>query len=230
MPEKTEKPRPVAGLPPDSPEAIEIDRQLAEAEKKLTESQMKMQTEIDRFKTRKERYLEAMRNEASALFRKRGLLPGDGSFTSRLLDHKVMSRSRILELLLYGGRELRPTAGIRSRTPGVSGPARELYGMFMVVYPDFGGKTVPPRQEFWRRRPGTAAEIQRQMLETDHLMQALALDLLLREKVNAVLEAGRFRPGDKTELGELFRLREGLLNPEPAGFPRHLFAESAQKL
>ena len=219
LPENPETPRPAAG--PEVPRAT--DRRQAKVQKMKPE-------ETDRAKARKARYLKAMRSEAAALLRQKGLLPGDEKFASRLLTCETVSKREILRLLLHGARELRPKAAIRPGAPGVSGPARELYGMFMVVYPDFESRSVRGRQGFWRSRPGDAAEIRREMLETDHLMQALALDLLLREKANAVLEAGRFRPGDKTELGELFRLREGLLNPEPAGFPRYLFAESAQKL
>jgi len=232
LPKKAETLRYVNSLPPDSPEALEIDRQLAEAKKKLAESQKKMQEDFDRFNSRKSRNLNEMQRDAAALFRRRGLLPGDGKFTARLLDYEILTQDRILGLLMRDTRNprLRPTD--EALPPGADGlhskSAQGLYGMFLSsAYGDFDGGAVEVRRAFWRGRSGTAEEIQRQMLETDPLMQALALDLLIREKANAVIEAGAFRPGDKKELGGLFRLRRGLLDSEPMAFPDSLFAESS---
>ncbi len=64
------------------------------------------------------------------------------------------------------------------------------------------------------------------MLETDPVMQALALDAMIRYGVNAILKNGTFQPGEKSQLGTLFELRHGLIYPEK-GKPSFLqrFAE-----
>ena len=49
---------------------------------------------------------------------------------------------------------------------------------------------------------------------------------MIRARVNAILKNGVFQPGDKSQLGMLFELRQGLLHPEK-GNPSFLrwFAE-----
>ena len=51
------------------------------------------------------------------------------------------------------------------------------------------------------------------MLESDPLMQAVALDAVFRETINSILRNGKMSEREKAELEELLRLRLELLDP-----------------
>ena len=109
------------------------------------------------------------------------------------------------------------TAGVHPRRSphyGLTKTEEELHSLFGAAYSDFDRRDVRMQQDFWRHYPVTSARIQQQMLETDRMMQALALDAMIRYRVNAILKNGYFLPGEKVKLGTLFELRQGLLHPE----------------
>ena len=83
-----------------------------------------------------------------------------------------------------------------------------------VNYPDFDVAKVQERQRYWRSRKGDPAQILKEMLTTDPIMQAVALDAVIRHGINKVLEHGSFRDNEETELKKLLDLRQALLDPQ----------------
>jgi len=108
-------------------------------------------------------------------------------------------------------RHYPPSKG--TKTP--SALESELFRIVEVAigHPDFDRDRVNERQDFWRSQPGTPAELQRKMLESDPLMQAVAWDSVFRESVNAILRNGKMSGQEKAGLEELLRLRLELLEP-----------------
>ena len=206
-----------------SKEDAELDAKLKEASARLAESQAKARTEIKKFNSVKSGtagadYLDEMQDRTVKLFRENGLLPGNGNMATVLVNYQVMGGKEIQSLIMTSNRTPRlvPTAGVHPRRSphyGISKTEQSLHFLFSVAYPDFDLQNVKSHQKFWREHPGTADRIQQQMLETDPVMQALALDALIRAKANAILKNGTFQPGDKSQLGMLFELRQGLIYP-----------------
>ena len=233
--ETRESPGPVPSVS-KSTEDAELDAKLKQARTRLAEAQAKTQTEIKKFNAVKHGtagadYLEEMQKRTVKLFRENGLLPGNGNMAAVLVNYQVMGGKEIQQVIVTSNRNPRlvPTAGVHPRRSphyGVSKIELELQFLFSVAYPDFDLQNVKSHQKFWRGNPGTADRIQQQMLETDPVMQALALDAMIRYGVNAILKNGTFQPGEKSQLGTLFELRHGLLHPEK-GKPSFLqrFAE-----
>ena len=58
------------------------------------------------------------------------------------------------------------------------------------------------------------AQMLKEMLTTDPIMQAVALDAVIRHGINKVLEYGAFRDNEEAELKNLLDLRLALLDPE----------------
>ena len=54
----------------------------------------------------------------------------------------------------------------------------------------------------------------KEMLTTDPVMQAVALDAVIRHGINKVLEYGAFRDNEEAELKNLLYMRQALLDPE----------------
>ena len=73
---------------------------------------------------------------------------------------------------------------------------------------------VQERQRYWRSRNGDPAQMLKEMLTTDPIMQAVALDAVIRHGINKVLEHGAFRDNEEAELKNLIYLRHALLDPE----------------
>ena len=202
----------------------------------MAESQAKAQAEIKKFNAVKHGtagadYLAEMQDRAVKLFRETGLLPGNGKMATVLVNYQVMGGKEIQSLITTSNRTPRlvPTAGVHPRRSphyGISKTEQRLQFLFSVAYPDFNLQNVKSHQKFWREHPGTADRIQQQMLESDPVMQALALDAMIRARVNAILKNGYFQSGEKSQLGTLFELRHGLICPEK-GKPTFLqwFAE-----
>ena len=184
---------------------------------RLAESQAKARAKIKQFNARiygaaGADYLAEMQDRTVKLFRKNGLLPGNGNMAAVLLNYQVMGGKEIQTLIVTSNRNPRlvPTAGVHPRRSphyGISKTEQNLHFLFGVAYPDFDLQNVKTHQKFWREIPGTADRIQQQMLETDPMMQALALDAMIRYRVNAILKNGFFQPGEKSQLGTLFELR-----------------------
>ena len=83
-----------------------------------------------------------------------------------------------------------------------------------VHYPDFDVAKVQERQRYWRSRNGDSAQMLKEMLTTDPVMQAVAWDAVIRHGINKVLEHGAFRDNEEAELKNLLDLRLALLDPE----------------
>ena len=217
-------PKPVPAVSAKSNEDAELDAKLNETRAQLAEAQAKVRTEIKQFNARIHGaagadYLEEIQKRAVKLFRETGILPGTGKWASLLINYQVMDGKEIQSVIMTSNRNPRlvPTAGVHPRRSphyGVSKTEQRLQFLFSVSYPDFDLQNVKSHQKFWRSYSGTAVRIQQQMLETDPVMQALALDAMIRYRVNAILKNGFFQPGEKSQLGTLFELRHGLLHPE----------------
>ena len=230
-----ESPRQVPAVS-QSKEDAELDAKLNETRAQLAEAQAKFRAKLKQFNARIHGAagadnLEEMQDRTVKLFRKNGLLPGNGNMATVLVNYQVMGGKEIQSLIMTSNRTPRlvPTAGVHPRRSphyGISKTEQSLHFLFSVAYPDFDLQNVKSHQKFWREHPGTADRIQQQMLETDPVMQALALDAMIRAHVNAILKNGFFQPGEKSQLGTLFELRHGLLHPEK-GKPSFLqwFAE-----
>ena len=206
-------------------EEADLDARLADAEKTLADAQAKMRDEIQSGQRKRDAFLKDVQARTVQVLRNEGLPPGDETKTRFLLQYQVMTQSEIIDLLWHSNRNprLQPTAGVHPRTSkSLSDLESALFGMFSAAYPDFDQEAVLRRQTFWRERIGMRSE----MLMTDPVMQALALDSVIRNKVNEILKRGSFRKGEKTQLCTLFELRHGLIHPE-IGRPsfRHWFAE-----
>ena len=81
-------------------------------------------------------------------------------------------------------------------------------------YPDFDIAKVQARQRYWKIRNGDPSKTQKEMLMTDHMMQAVALDSATRNKINKILENGLFRDNEEAKLQKLLNLRQALLDPQ----------------
>ena len=57
-------------------------------------------------------------------------------------------------------------------------------------------------------------QVQREMLSTDTLMQAVALDAVIRSGINTILRGNQLTENDEKELNTLLKLRNSLLMPE----------------
>ena len=84
-----------------------------------------------------------------------------------------------------------------------------LFSMLMDYHPDFDVAKVKERQRYWQK-PGDI----KAMLTTDPVMQAVALDSIIRHGVNTILKQGAFRGNEQNELADLIALRHTLLDPE----------------
>ena len=233
---RTQKiPKPVPAVS-KSKEDVELDAKLEQARTRLAESQAKARAQIKQSNARiygaaGADYLEKIQTRAVKLFRENGLLPGNGKAADLLLNYRIMGGKEIQKVIVTSSRNPRlvPTAGVHPRRSphyGITKTEEELHSMFGAAYPDFDRQTVRLCQNFWRSYPATLDRIQQQMLETDRVMQAVALDAMIRYRVNAILKNGFFQPREKSQLGSLFELRQGLLHPEK-GKPSflQLFAE-----
>ena len=78
-----------------------------------------------------------------------------------------------------------------------------------VHYPDFDRSRVRERQRYWQSHGDIKA-----VLTTDTVMQAVALDAVIRNGINKVLEFGSFRDNEEAELKKLLDMRHALLDPE----------------
>lgn len=203
--------------------AAELDATLKEASARMAEAKAKMQAQVKKANTERygaagADYLEKIQERTVKFFRKTGLLPGNGNVVRPLINYHVMNRKEIMEVLLRSNRNPRlvPEGVHPRRSPHirVTETERELHELFKAAYPDFDIKEVKFQQKKWQESPGPAILLQRQLLATDKTMQALTLDSIIRSRVNDILKNGAFKPGEKSQLAELFELRHGLLKPE----------------
>ena len=81
--------------------------------------------------------------------------------------------------------------------------------MLMDYHPDFDVAMVKTRQRYWQKQGDIKA-----MLTSDAVMQAVALDAVIRKGINTVLERGSFQGSEQAELANLLSIRRALLEPE----------------
>ena len=172
-----------------------------EAERKLTQLQ-----NIDND------FQKELQSNVQNFFRKSGWLD-NGKMLPFLLNYELMSGRLMQELILSGNENprLQPSAGAYRKTVRTSTSLEiKLLGMLHGVhYPDFDVAKVQERQRYWQSRTDIKL-----MLTTDQIMQAVALDAVIRNGINKVLEHGSFRGNEEAELKNLIYLRHALLDPE----------------
>ena len=157
-------------------------------------------------------FQKELQSNVQNFFRKSGWLD-NGKMLPYLVNYEVMDASSMRELITEGSGNprLQPSAGAYRKTVRTSTSLEmKLYGMLHGVhYPDFDVAKVQERQSYWKNR----ADI-KLMLTTDPVMQAVALDAVIRNGINKVLEHGSFRDNEEAELKNLIYLRHALLDPE----------------
>ena len=157
-------------------------------------------------------FQKELQSNVQNFFRKSGWLD-NGKMLPYLLNYEVMDAASMRELITEGSGNprLQPSAGAYRKTVRTSTSLEiKLLGMLHGVhYPDFDVAKVQERQSYWKNR----ADI-KLMLTTDPIMQAVALDAIIRHGINKVLEHGSFRGNEEAELKNLIYLRHALLDPE----------------
>ena len=157
-------------------------------------------------------FQKELQSNVQNFFRKSGWLD-NGKMLPFLLDYKVMKREDMQELLFNSTDHprLKPIHGVyRKKVRGVTPLESKLWGMLHGAhYPDFDVAKVQERQRYWKNH----ADI-KLMLTTDPIMQAVALDAVICNGINKVLEHGSFRDNEETELKKLLALRQALLDPQ----------------
>ena len=78
---------------------------------------------------------------------------------------------------------------------------------------DLDAGDVKARQNYWRSQKGLPEQIQKEMLTSDPVMRAVALDAVIRSGINAVLRADKLTAGESKKLEKLLKFRYYLLNP-----------------
>ena len=157
-------------------------------------------------------FQKELQSNVQNFFRKSGWLD-NGKMLPYLVNYEVMDASSMRELISLGSGNprLKPSAGAYRKTvrTSTSLEIKLLSMLHGVHYPDFDVAKVQERQSYWKNR----ADI-KLMLTTDPLMQAVALDAVIRNGINKVLEHGAFRDNEEAELKNLIDLRHALLAPE----------------
>ena len=158
-----------------------------------------------------------IQTEVQAFFRKSGWLD-NGKMLPFLLDYEIMKREEMQDLLFRStdNPRLKPIHGVyRKKIRGVTPLESILWEMLHSVnYPDFDVAKVQERQRYWSSRKGDPAQMLKEMLTTDPIMQAVALDAVIRHGINKALEHGAFRDNEEAELKNLLYMRQALLDPE----------------
>ena len=157
-------------------------------------------------------FQKELQSNVQNFFRKSGWLD-NGKMLPYLQNYEVMDAASMRELITEGSGNprLQPSAGAYRKTVRTSTSLEiKLLGMLHGVhYPDFDVAKIQERQSYWKNR----ADI-KLMLTTDPVMQAVALDAVIRNGINKVLEHGSFRDNEEAELKNLIYLRHALLDPE----------------
>ncbi|MBE6363903.1 MAG: hypothetical protein E7054_09670 [Lentisphaerae bacterium] len=156
-------------------------------------------------------FQKELQSNVQNFFRKSGWLD-NGKMLPYLLNYEVMDASSMRELITEGSGNprLQSSDGAYRKTVRTSTSLEmKLFSMLHGAdYPDFDVAKVQERQSYWKNR----ADI-KSMLTTDPIMQAVALDAVIRHGINKVLEHGSFRNNEETELKELIDSRHALLDP-----------------
>ena len=164
-------------------------------------------------------FQQELRKQIEDQFREFGFFSDGGRLVPGMLNFQPMTGATVCELILRDTADprLRRVAGAlprRAKTPSQLETA--LAELFQTLYPDYEPTEVTRRQQYWGNAPGSNAEKQKKMLMEDSVMQAVVLDEVIRNGVNAILRNGAVNPQDVEKLAKLLLLRYGLLNPEKA--------------
>ena len=131
---------------------------------------------------------------------------------SFMVNYQVMSREEMQDLLFKsnGNPRLNPQNRMQQRTArSITHLEQTLFSLLMDYHPNFDVAKVKERQRYWQKKGDIKA-----MLTTDPVMQALALDAVIRKGINAVLQRGAFQGSEQAELADLLSMRRALLEPE----------------
>jgi serine/threonine protein kinase len=155
--------------------------------------------------------------EVQSIFQKAGWFK-NGKMLPLLLDYELM-KGKEMQDLLWGSTaapRLKPGNEVsRGQVRGGTPLESKLWSMLLgVYYPDFDAAKVKARQHYWHKRTGDPAEILKEMLTADPVMQAVALDSIIRHKINNILTHGSFRKNEEAELKKLIDQRHALLDPQ----------------
>ena len=152
-------------------------------------------------------------------FRKLGLFSDGGRLLPILLKYQVLTANEISDLILKGSGNPRLRPGPVGRLT-VRAPLRLEQELAWFCepsrYSDFDPAEVMRRQKYWLETPGANTEKQNAMLTEDPIMQAIALDALIRSGINRILTDKKFGSEEKKLLRLLLLLRYGLLRPMEA--------------
>ena len=157
-------------------------------------------------------FKKELQDKVLNIFERSGWL-NNSNMLAVLTNYPLMTGKEMQNLLFNsnGNPRLSPTGGVAHKTVKISTPLElTLFSMLPSVhYPDFDAAKVHERQRYWRNRGDIKA-----MLTSDPVMQAIALDAIIRHGINTVLERGEFQGNEQTELAHLIALRHALLDPE----------------
>ena len=192
----------------------EAEKKLAEAEKILAEGEEKLK----QMKNADAKAGEELQNEVQTLFQQLGFFADGGKLLPVLLKYEPLTSAQMRELIWYSNRHprLRVYAGVPPKTDkgGLSLIEQQILGILMRGYlTDLDAGDVKARQNYWRSQKGLPEQIQKEMLTSDPVMQAVALDAVIRSGINAVLRADKLTAGESKELEKLLKFRYYLLNP-----------------
>ena len=174
-------------------------------------------TQLQKLETLNEDAMNDLQNKVQAKIKELGFFSDNGKLLSLLLTYQVVSGESIRELVLSGrgNPRIRMTAvNMRTTTKTPTVTEQRLFSLLMDYAPDLSVQTVRSRQRYWQNQPGTPAEKQNRMLTSDPVMQALALDAVIRSGINSILRNNQLTEDNKNGLQSLMRLRYYLLTPE----------------
>ena len=195
-PEKIEKTENKIVIPPVKldPEAQKMMDQMEEAEREAPKELQRM---------------------ALSVFQRMGFFFDQGKHLPDLLNYKILTSEQI-NLLIWNCSQnprLVPITGLPPKTKKSLTPVEIQLFNILVFAGHFKPKNVQQRQDYWRSRSGSPEQILKEMLTTDILMQAVAVDFIIRSKANRILAENKLTAQEKKELGELVKLRDYLLYP-----------------
>ena len=194
---KAQKETKTVQLPQEQTEPVQID---SAAEKRLTELQNAEAV-----------FQKELQETVLNIFEKSGWL-NNNKILPFLVNYQLMSREEMQDLLFSsnGNPRLDPMNRMPQRTVrSVSQLEQILFSMLMDYHPDFDAAKVRERQRYWQKQGDIKA-----MLTTDPVMQAVALDAVIRKGINTVLQRGEFQDSEQAELVDLIAIRRALLDPE----------------
>ena len=157
-----------------------------------------------------------LQKSISILFNRLGFLSDGGKLLPILLNYQLLTSDQMKELLLYSNRTPRmvPIVGVPPRSSKSLTPIEtKLLSILFSYTPNFDAKEVKLRQDFWRSKKSLPEETQKKMLSTDPVMQAIAIDAVIRSGINSILKTNKFTTNDEEELKYLLKLRYYLLTP-----------------